>query len=375
MSNNKRLLESMRQQQEELDDLPSLELLTDDLFEEDKDVNVISYSDDELMILTNFDGEQIDTIFFILAEEFAKMRSNRGRKAALSDKDMLLLLLVFLKGYQSYNKLAIDFKISVVAVKNNISKMIVKFHEILTATFIKSINKQKQDENGLKLIDFPDVGLILDCSVQEISRFAGSFRDSKIFFSKKHGIYCVKREFGHLLNGVVCCVSSYYPGSKHDFSIFVERCSVYKEILKGDNGKEYSILADKGYEGANKYLTAITPIKGNFLTPAEIRINKKIGSARIVCENFYGRMKHLWGAARLKVKCDLENYEFINDLCIALTNYHISIKPLSSSDSDFLKRFYAKEFGNSPKTTKTNIGQSKLNNSSFNEQNGSFSAQ
>ena len=67
----------------------------------------------------------------------------------------------------------------------------------------------------------------------------------------------------------------------------------------------------------------------------ETRLNKKIGSVRIICENFYGRMKNLWGASRLKFRGDLSGYDDLNDICVALTNYHIELHPLRKNDGAF----------------------------------------
>jgi hypothetical protein len=78
--------------------------------------------------------------------------------------------------------------------------------------------------------EFPDVAIVLDCSVQEIPMYAGSFSDVKIFYSNKHKKYCVKKEYAHLPNGKVCFVSNFFPGSKHDFSVFLANLEIYKKF-------------------------------------------------------------------------------------------------------------------------------------------------
>ena len=108
------------------------------------------------------------------------------------------------------------------------------------------------------------------------------------------------------------------------------------------NTEYWSLMVDKGYIGASQYLPVIIPMKGNNLTSQEIKNNKKISSARIVCENFYGRMKFMWGAARLKIRSDLAEYEDLNDICVSLTNYHIMEKPLRVSDGEFMRKWRAK---------------------------------
>jgi hypothetical protein len=58
-------------------------------------------------------------------------------------------------------------------------------------------------------------------------------------------------------------------------------------------------------------------------TSIEIIENLKIGPARVICENFYGRMKILWGDARNRVKNGLGCYENVITICDALTNLHL----------------------------------------------------
>ena len=100
----------------------------------------------------------------------------------------------------------------------------------------------------------------------------------------------------------------------------MKNLATYKALLKkGESSGSYKILADKGYEGARTYIPAILPKKGLTLTSQENRENKKIGSCRIICENYYGRLKSLWSAARSKVRNDLKNYNAAFDICVALT--------------------------------------------------------
>jgi hypothetical protein len=113
---------------------------------------------------------------------------------------------------------------------------------------------------------------------------------------------------GCLISGVVAFMSKAYPASKHDFSIFLENAGTYKEFLKKQPGEEstpdpvsrqvrWAMMADKGYVGAQTHLRAIIPKKvtaGRALSSEDRRKNKEISSARIICENFYGRMKLLF---------------------------------------------------------------------------------
>jgi hypothetical protein len=100
-----------------------------------------------------------------------------------------------------------------------------------------------------------------------------------------------------------------YPGAKHDFSIFQESASKYIDFLDKRPGEEniedpdrgqyrWTLLADKGYVGAEGLVRALIPKKATInrpLTAREEVSNRRLSSARVICENFYGRMKGLFG--------------------------------------------------------------------------------
>ena len=50
-------------------------------------------------------------------------------------------------------------------------------------------------------------------------------------------------------------------------------------------------MMDKWYQGAENLIRAIIPNKGKNPSKEDELRNKKIARNRIICENFYGRMK------------------------------------------------------------------------------------
>lgn len=108
--------------------------------------------------------------------------------------------------------------------------------------------------------------------------------------------------------GIVIFISDPHPGARHDFTVFQESVAKHRVfILKKPNdlaivdpeqGQDrWALLADKGYVGAEAYVRAIIPKKayaGHPLNAMEIAENRSISSARIICENFYGRLKGLF---------------------------------------------------------------------------------
>ncbi len=154
---------------------------------------------------------------------------------------------------------------------------------------------------------FPQALLAGDCSFQPSNRPTGRFQEQREYFSGKHWNYGIKFESMHLPNGRCVALSSYYPGSVHDKSVFDRRVAGYNQMLAKVPGDQvlddepgqiqWAILLDKGYQGAADVCRVIIPIKGqdDELTPQQQQHNRNVAHDRVICENFYGRLKVLWG--------------------------------------------------------------------------------
>jgi DDE superfamily endonuclease len=111
---------------------------------------------------------------------------------------------------------------------------------------------------------------------------------------------------------------------------------------------KWAVMADKGYIGANDVARIVVPHKNprnGRLTVEQRGFNASLSRARIICENFYGRLKKTFAITHLKYRGDLKNYDSAFDTCVALTNLLIRDAPLRQEDRDFYQRvraaFYA----------------------------------
>jgi hypothetical protein len=103
-------------------------------------------------------------------------------------------------------------------------------------------------------------------------------------------------------------VSIPHLGVRHDFSIFQDSIPVYRDFLLKRPGDEalddpiegqtsWALLADKGSMGANGLVRPIIPKKAlpnRRLSTGDIIANERLAGARVICENFYGRLKGLF---------------------------------------------------------------------------------
>jgi hypothetical protein len=147
-------------------------------------------------------------------------------------------------------------------------------------------------------------------------------------------------------------VSTNHPGSWHDFDIFLANVGSWIGKLRktaeekqraGSTHNYWQQLADKGYQGANSlpnvYMASPHKAASNRrLTPVQIAENCRIATDRIVCENFYGRLKLLWAVMRNRWRFSRDRYQLAFTNCVALVNHHILIgNPLRGEEQTWYR--------------------------------------
>lgn len=291
--------------------------------------------------------------------------------------DAFFFMLVMIKHYEKWDKFATTYEVKKTAVTSSINKTLKQTVKPLVEELVKPLFKNEQVNNEIGLKDYPEVGLIVDVTFQTRTRPKMLFKEAQFYFSGKHHSYGLKTETAHLPNGQVAFISETYGGSVHDFTIFKDNVEIYKEFLqkKGQDNKikdvgelkekypkMWALMADKGYQGASELLRAILPEKGDELTEEDKVRNKKIAKNRIICENFYGRMKKLFKIMEEKFRWDEEMYPIVFKVCVALTNYHISKYPLRAEDGVYynaILKKYAEESLEKKRKQKENYLKSK----------------
>lgn len=112
-----------------------------------------------------------------------------------------------------------------------------------------------------------------------------------------------------------------------------------------ENGKDesnWAILADKAYIRGSDELRLIVPKRDPQRGISDLRSkesNIAISHDRIIVENYFGRMKSLWGLLSTKYRRDEDTYDTWMTLGVAMTNYSIHIRPLRAEDRGTYVRF------------------------------------
>lgn len=153
----------------------------------------------------------------------------------------------------------------------------------------------------------------------------------------------LKVESVHYPNGQAALApSAHHPGSVHYYSIFLSNRKRYADILEKNRfdaeitdvaelhdeyPRHWASVWDNAYQGASEHIRAFVIKKGQ-LSPEEEERNLKLLKIRVIAENFYGRLKSLWGICRETYRGEHYLYDYILSICFAFTNYHLEINPL-----------------------------------------------
>lgn len=153
-----------------------------------------------------------------------------------------------------------------------------------------------------------------ECPIQKPS----DYDIQKIFYSGKAGMHTIKYEIGtELQTGLFVWIFGGIPGSVHDLSM-ARISTILDQILPGE-----FILADKGYIGEDKFITALKQPKNG----EEEQFNSIIYSKRIIVENSIGRIKFFNFTTR-EWRHDLELHALAMKALIRILNIDIQFRPL-----------------------------------------------
>lgn len=212
-----------------------------------------------------------------------------GRKWRLDAPTRLLLTLVWLKLYPTWDVLGFLFGAHPSMVRRCVKDVLARLQE--SALF--PLEKREARKQGRSLADVvqacPTVEVIVDSHEQRIRRPKG-WPNQEPFYSGKKKTHTLKAQAAVSLDGRVLAVSESVPGSTSDLALLDESGVVEKM------GDEEALAGDKAYTGAEKrhpnlavYVPDKKPPNGE-LTPEEKSYNQAHSRMRIVVEHLFARM-------------------------------------------------------------------------------------
>jgi hypothetical protein len=167
---------------------------------------------------------------------------------------------------------------------------------------------------------YPDLQAIVDGTEQPIQRPQDSEKQ-KTYYSGKKKRHTIKKQIVVNRQGLIMDVSPAVEGKRHDFKLFEDHQTLPKVIPK-----EVEILADSGYQGAEKLAPdrkirlPIKATKLRALSESQKADNRALSKVRVQVEHAIGRLKHF------KILSDrfrhrLSSYDEIFDTVAGLVNF------------------------------------------------------
>jgi len=210
-----------------------------------------------------------------------------GAKPKLDDRHRLLLALVWLRVYPTYELLGFFFGLH----KRNAQLHARAVLAVLDTLPDFPFDRPGPDRRALSTVEevmaaFPSVRLVIDAKEQRVNRPGASHDAQKPYYSGKKKCHTLKTQVGVGPDGLIESVSASHPGgATHDLTLLRD-----SGLLDGLAEKEAAMM-DKGYVGIGNTHPA-TPVviphkaaRGRPLTDEQKEANRTIARHRIVVEH------------------------------------------------------------------------------------------
>jgi hypothetical protein len=297
--------------------------------------------------LTGMSVSAFDRLFEAFAQAHARRLSNtltkrdgQPRKRAQgcgprhrhSLKDRLVMTLVWLRIYPTYEVLGFFFTLAKPNARFNVEEILETLAEMTEFPLERPSQDRKKLRSVSAVMDaFPEVTLVIDAKEQRIQRPSGHDDEGnsrqKPYYSGKKKAHTVKTQIGVRPDGFIEALSGSVPGATHDLTLL--RQTGWIERLEPDDGA----MMDKGYDGiTNDHPSRLLylPYKARRnrpLTDIEQLYNEELSSYRIVVEHTNAQLQKYQALAQQYRHDRLKHSRTIR-VVAGLVNRQIEASPL-----------------------------------------------
>ncbi|MBD2341173.1 transposase family protein [Calothrix sp. FACHB-156] len=199
-----------------------------------------------------------------------------GRKPKLSEKEQIILTLVYLRHMTTFQLLGIQFGVSESTANDIFNYWLPILRELLASSLIEQVKKNESDLMVVKEI-LTEYELIVD-SYEQVRERPGDNEEQEKYFSGKKSNHTFKSQIIIMPDGrdIVDVVAG-EPGPKSDITMFRENRDNFdpKQSFKGD----------LGYLGEDLIDTPIKKPRNKDLTSKQKKSNKEFSSKRVFVEH------------------------------------------------------------------------------------------
>ncbi|GAA6617946.1 transposase family protein [Scytonema sp. NUACC26] len=213
-----------------------------------------------------------------------------GRKVKLPIEEQILLTLIYLRHFTTFQLLGIQFGVSESTANDTFNYWFPVLQELLPSSLIEQVKKNASDYEIVQEV-LTEYELIVDSCEQARER-PGEYKEQKKYYSGKKKNHTFKNQIIVLPEGQdIVDVIAGEPGPKSDITLF-------RSSNNGFNPHQ-KFKGDKGYEGEPSINTSMKKprsspdrvlypedfAKKGELTPSQKEQNKELASERIFVEH------------------------------------------------------------------------------------------
>lgn len=204
--------------------------------------------------MCNFTLDEFNALYGkVEVELMTELLTCRRRKTSTAPKDALFVALVVLKHYDTSHRHGIDFNMTSTMLEQLCHRVYHMVGPVLFAAHVVNVKMADQAENGHGFQNYQSVLYATDVKFQLNQRPSGRFDKARQYFSGKHNLYGLKIECFIAPLGVAVDVSAHYVGSVSDLTIFLERVSVHKAMLRKTQSEIAETVERDVFENRIKY--------------------------------------------------------------------------------------------------------------------------
>jgi hypothetical protein len=224
-----------------------------------------------------------------LARPNRKRRRGAGRKFRGSLEQRMLLVLVWLRVYPTYEVMGILFGLDQSRIGRQIRGLLPLLRQVASRDLAEPPTDQRKRTWPELLRDFPDVAVIIDATEQRIRRPKDT-ETQKRYYSGKKKVHSIKTQVTITPDRQLCEVSDSVPGSVNDLTLLRESQTVHRL-------QEGRAMMDAGYQGIAKDVgeeriaQAHRASRGHPLTPEQRAQNRVLAKPRVRVEHVIADLK------------------------------------------------------------------------------------
>lgn len=251
-----------------------------------------------------------------------------GHAFALDLRHRLLLALVWLKVYPTFEVLGLFFGLDKGNARRNLLDVLEVLEGLDDFPFDRAPPDRPKQPQRLNAImeAFPTVRLVIDSKEQRIERPGGGHAAQKPYYSGKKKAHTLKTQIAVAPDGRIEAISPGVPGSVNDVRLLRET-GLLDRLGEGE-----AAMMDKGYEGAGKGATVVVVMpkkdrQRNPCTEEDKARNRQIARYRIVVEHTIAQLNRFTVLRQMYRGGRLRHSQVVRGVAV-LVNRQTRVTPL-----------------------------------------------